>query len=203
LRLGGIVLEGGFDIAGRDNVNPPQVTARILVRDNIIGVTGLDGADGRAFEFLAGGGDYTITHNTIINTALPPAYWVSDVAMVQTPTKINNFVFTNNLSTLTSYGFFGAVVSEGTVALNKYFTNWTFSKNVLVGRAAGNYPAGSFFPANVTAVHFVNFAGGNYTLAAAAPTGMPARTARTAAPMAHREGRNPGSEATGSRRRNA
>jgi hypothetical protein len=159
----------GFDIAGRDNPNPSQVTARILVRDNIIGVTGLDGADGRAFEFLAGGGDYTITHNTIINAALPPAYKVSDVAMVQTPTKINNFVFTNNLSTFTSYGFFGAVVTEGTVALNKYFTNWTFSKNVLVGRAAGNYPAGNFFPANVTAVHFVNFAGGNYDLAANSP----------------------------------
>jgi len=159
----------GFNLMGHDWPNASLMTERILIRDNIVGVTGLDGADGRAFQFINGGSDYTVNHNTIINTALPPAHLVSDVAMAQSAVKINNFVFTNNLSTLTSYGFFGATVAEGTRALNTYFSNWTFSRNVLVGRPAGSYPAGNFFPANVAAVNFVNYAGGNYALAANSP----------------------------------
>ena len=145
------------------------MTQRILVRDNIVGVTALNGADGRAFQFIGGGSDYTITHNTILNTALPPACRISDVALAESTPKISNFVFTNNLATLTSFGFFGSGVAEGTRALNTYFTNWTFSRNVLVGRPGGNYPAGNFFPANMTAVRFVNYAGGDYALAATSP----------------------------------
>jgi hypothetical protein len=159
----------GFQIAGHDNVHTTLTTARILIRDNIAGVTGLNGADGRGFQFSAGGTDYTITHNTLINTALPPAHLVSDVAMVQSTPKVNNFVFVNNLATPTSYGFFGSGVGEGTRALNTYFTNWTFSKNVLVGKGASGYPPGNFFPSNITAVDFVNYSGGNYALAASSP----------------------------------
>jgi hypothetical protein len=162
----------GFNIAGLNDLNypPTLMTERILVRDNVVGVTGLNGADGRAFEFIAGGGNYTITHNTIINTALPPAWPGSTVALADSHRgKVSNFVFTNNLATRTAWGFFGSGVAEGTRALNTYFTNWTFAKNVLVDRPAGDYPAGNFFPANVTAVHFVNYAGGNYALAANSP----------------------------------
>jgi hypothetical protein len=158
----------GFNIMGRDS-RPTLMTQRILIRDNIVGVSGLDGADGRAFQFVAGGSDYTVTHNTIINTALPPACFVSDIVAAGLLPKINNFVFTNNLSTFTSYGFFGSGVSEGTRTLSTYFTNWTFSRNVLIGKAAGNYPAGNFFPANLAGVDFVNYAGGNYALAANSP----------------------------------
>ena len=158
----------GFGILGRDNIHPSQLTERVLIRDNIVGVTGLNGADGRAFEFINGGSDYTVNHNTIINTALPPAFPNSDVSIVQSATKINNFVFTNNLATRTSYGFWGSGL-EGTRALNTSFTNWTFSRNVLVARPAGNYPAGNFFPAVLAAVGFVNYSVGNYALAANSP----------------------------------
>jgi hypothetical protein len=157
----------GFNIMGRDYNYPSQLTARVLIRDNVVGVTGLNGANGRAFQFIDGGSDYTINHNTIINTAPPQG--APDVAMVDTASKISNFVFTNNLSTHTAYGFFGSGVGEGTRALNTYFTSWTFSRNVIVGRPAGYYPAGNFFPANVAAVGFVNYSGGNYTLAASSP----------------------------------
>jgi hypothetical protein len=159
----------GFNVAGHDNSHPTLTTARVLIRDNIVGVTGLNNADGRAFQFIAGGSDYTITHNTIINTALPPAHTISDVAMAQSTPKVTNFVFTNNLATPTSYGFFGSGVGEGTRALNAFFNNWTFTKNVFVGKGAGSYPAGNFFPSTVAAVDFVNYSGGNYALAAGSP----------------------------------
>ena len=154
---------------GRDPYAPSLLTERILVRDNIVGVTGLNGADGRAFQFIGGGGDYTFDHNTIINTASAPGSPYSDVALAESAPKVSNFVFTNNLSTHTAYGFFGSGVGEGTAALNANFSGWTFSRNVLIGRAAGAYPAGNFFPADVTTVRFVNYAGGNYALGANSP----------------------------------
>jgi hypothetical protein len=168
-----INIGSGFNVLGIDN-NYPTASApraeRILLRNNVLGVTGLNGAEGRAFQFLNGGSDYTIDHNTIINTASPPATRSSALAMAQSNTvKTNNFVFTNNLSTGTAYGFFGSGSSEGTRALNDHFTNWTFSKNVLIDRPAGAYPAGNFFPSGVAAVRFANYAGGNYTLAADSP----------------------------------
>src|SRR5215469_4148285 len=140
----------GFNVGGRDPYAPSMMTERILVRDNIVGVTGLNGADGRAFQFTRGGGDYTIDHNTIINTASAPLSPNSDVAMAESAPKVNNFVFTNNLSTHTAWGFFGSGVGEGTRALNANFSGWTFSRNVLVGRTAAAYPAGNFFHADVT-----------------------------------------------------
>ena len=42
----------GINIAGGDNIHPTTRTERILVRNNVIGVTGLNGADGRAFQFM-------------------------------------------------------------------------------------------------------------------------------------------------------
>jgi hypothetical protein len=159
----------GFNIAGLNNIGAPPtlLTERILVRDNIVGVTGLNGADARPFQFIAGGSNYTVDHNTIINSATIPN---TTVALADsTRGKVSYFVFTNNLATRTGYGFFGSGVGEGTRALNTYFTNWTFSRNALVARPAGAYPGGNFFPADVAAVRFVNYAGGNYALAANSP----------------------------------
>jgi hypothetical protein len=157
----------GFNVAGLDNLHPSLMTERILIRDNIVGVTGLNRADGRAFQFIAGGSNYTVDHNTVINTATTSN---STVALAESHLgKISHFVFTNNLSTPTAYGFFGSGIGEGTRALNGYFTDWTFSRNALVDRPAGDYPAGNFFPANVAAVRFVNYLGGNYALAANSP----------------------------------
>ena len=135
----------GINIAGVDSYHPntTQMTARLLFRNNIIGVTALGGANGRAFQVLSGGTDYTFDHNTIINTAAPPVSATSDLMMAESTTsKVSNFTFTNNLSTQTQYGFFGSGVGEGTAALNANFTNWIFAKNVIVNARAAVYPAG-------------------------------------------------------------
>jgi hypothetical protein len=160
----------GFNIAGVDNHYPNiPMTARVLVRNNVIGVTGLGGASGRAFQVLAGGTDYTIDHNTIIDTAAPPVSSTSDLMMAESTPKVSNFTFTNNLATQTAYGFFGSGVGSGTAALNSNFNNWIFAKNVIVNAKAALYPVGNFFPASLTAVGFTNYAGSDYTLAAGSP----------------------------------
>ena len=161
----------GINISGVDSFhpNPSGMTARLLFRNNVIGVTGFGGADGRAFQVLLGGSDYTFDHNTIVNTAAPPGTPSSDLLMVEsTAPKVSNFTFTNNLSTQTKYGFFGSGVGEGTAALNANFTNWIFAKNAIVNATAAAYPAGNFFPTSHTAV-FTNYSGGDYTLAAGSP----------------------------------
>jgi hypothetical protein len=160
----------GFDLLGQDNVHQSQPATRVLINNNVVGITGLNGAAGVAFVFLNGGSNYTIDHNTIINTALPPVFKNSSLATADTAkAKASNFVFTNNLSTPTSYGFFGAGVGTGTPALNSNFTGWTFSGNAIVGGKAGNYPAGNFFPATIAAVEFMNYSAGDYALSAGSP----------------------------------
>jgi hypothetical protein len=160
----------GVNLAGRDDVHPSQKTERILIRDNLLGVTGLHGADGRTFQVTGGGSDYTIDHNTIVNTAVAPVSPASDLMMAASANApVTNFTFTNNLSTHTKYGFFGAAVGDGTPALKASFRNWVFSKNVLVGAAAAIYPPENFFPASVGEVQFVNFAGADFSLASHSP----------------------------------
>jgi hypothetical protein len=160
----------GFNIAGQDNPNPSLMTERILVRNNLIGMTGLNGAAARAFQFIAGGSDYTIDHNTVISTAGPPISETSFLGLADTAyKKVTNLVFTNNLSTHTNYGFFASGASEGTAALNAQFSNWVFSRNALVDAPGRQYPDGNFFPNGVAGVHFVNYAGGNYALDTSSP----------------------------------
>jgi hypothetical protein len=160
----------GINIAGVDSSHPNQtpITARLLLRNNVIGVTGLGGADARALQVLSGGTDYTIDHNTIVNTA-PPGSTNSDLMMAESAPKVSNFTFTNNLATHTAYGFFGSGVGSGTAALNSNFTNWTFLKNVIVDAQAASYPANNLFPASLSAVQFANYLSGDYTLAAGSP----------------------------------
>ena len=110
-----INLGSGFNLMGRDNTPPTALTERVLVRNNLIGVTGLNGASGRAFQFINGGSDYTIDHNTVVNTAAPPVSTTSTLGMADTAgSKISNLVFTNNLSTRTDYGFSGSGAGQGT-----------------------------------------------------------------------------------------
>jgi hypothetical protein len=165
-----INVASGFNISGVDNHYPNiPMTARILVRNNVLGVTGLGGGGARGFQVTAGGSNYTIDHNTIIDSAAPPVSSSSDLMMAESTPKASNFTFTNNLATQTAYGFFGSGVGEGTAALNANFTNWSFAKNVIVNAKAASYPASNFFPTSLSAVQFTNYAGGDYTLAAGSP----------------------------------
>ena len=161
VNIGSRVQYPGSRLASSESAHPAG-----LIRDNIIGISALNRANGRAFQTVGGGSDYNIDNNTIIVTGGD----TSDVMMADTAkTKVNNLTFTNNLATRTHFGFFGASVGQGIPALNSNYTNWVFSKNVLVDAPAASYPAGNFFPNGVAAVRFVSYAGGNYALAADSP----------------------------------
>ncbi len=150
----------GVNLAGRDNNFPAQTTSRILIENNIFQVTRLNDADGRIVQFLSGPIDVTVRHNTGIITVAGGTAGFSE----NNP-KADQFDFRDNIISSGSYGFIGTGTGEGNSTLTAFFTNFIFTKNVII--SGGNtYPAGNFFPVNAAAVGFVNFAGGNYMLTA-------------------------------------
>jgi hypothetical protein len=93
--------------------------------------------------------------------------------------------YTNNISN-TGWGVVGNGSAEGTSTLNAYTGGGLFSGNVLIGGNGNKYPANNYFPSSVDQVGFLNFNGGNFTLAPSSPyAGAGAGTStQTPAPVA-------------------
>ena len=143
----------GLNLLSTDDANPSLPLARTVVRDNLwdLDVAQSSSGDGRAFQFVNGGGgglDIKIDHNTTTankNSALT----VGDTAKYG-----KNFVFTNNLVPHGDYGVFG---SEGAAkaSLDFFLISYVLDHNAIFGGGdAGDYPAGNFFPASTADVGF-------------------------------------------------
>ncbi|HZV71868.1 MAG TPA: T9SS type A sorting domain-containing protein [Saprospiraceae bacterium] len=153
----------GLNMSGYDAPNISQRTSRVLIQNNVWHVTNLGmGGDGRLFQVLNGPTDVIFDHNTGFCTN---AYMVSDGSP-----KTDFFVFQNNIVTHANYGFIGTGTAYANTTLAMYFNpNWVVTKNVDIGGSATNYPAGNFFPPNIVAVGFVDYAGGDYRLSSTSP----------------------------------
>jgi hypothetical protein len=65
------------------------------------------------------------------------------------------------------YGVMGDGAGGGTSALTtRAAPGWRFSGNVISGARASDYPGGNFFPSSLSAIGFVNVAGGDLRLGA-------------------------------------
>src|SRR5437867_84504 len=125
-----------------------SVMQRILVRNNLWLDVSASLNDGIVFMSYSDN-DITIDHNTAFQGGA--AIWTSGGGP---------FAFTNNLQ------YVGGGIQGGS-------SPSTNTHNVEIG-GPGNFPTvGNFFP-SLTAVGFVDFAGGNYALAAASPYRMAA-----------------------------
>ena len=158
-----INLGSGIALAGRDGNYPlvSTVTKRLLVENNVIEVTRLGNADGRIFQITGGPIDVTIRHNT----GFTPSTGNAVLSFTENPIKSDQFDFRDNILSNGVTGFDGTGTGTGINTLNRYFTNYTFTKNAIIG-GSDKYPSGNFFPPNNAAVGFVNFAAGDYKLAA-------------------------------------
>ncbi len=147
----------GINMSGYDAPNISQRTSRILIQDNLLKLVQMPGGDGRLFQVLNGPTDVTFDHNTGF---CPNAYMVSDGSP-----RTDYFSFTNNIVTKANYGFIGSGTGTANTTLAMYFTNnWTITNNAVIGGSANGYPSGSFFPATIGAVGFVDTASGNFRL---------------------------------------
>jgi hypothetical protein len=154
----------GINISGTDDVYPSLRTERLLIRNNFIEITALNGADGRALQLLNSSADITFDHNTIVGAAV--------FMMSESSQPIDRVAITNNifLGRPESYGFIGTGTGEGLSTFNKFFSNLTFSKNLLVGNGtASNYPTNTYFQASISGVGFQSAATGNYLLSSSSP----------------------------------
>lgn len=160
-------VNGAFVVSGDDYLYATFPSQSVHVHDNLFLVqfppTSYSGSERGCAIFPRNTGpiDFVMDHNTIVwpNGPTSTSCMLLDVGVQQGDATI-----TNNLMDGASFGVIGTGQTEGTNSLNHFFGSYSFSKNVVIGRPSGSYPSGNFFPANVAAVGFTNFAGGDYSL---------------------------------------
>ena len=160
---------GGVNILGRDNLQPSQRTNTISIDNNLWeDLTPTWGAGSR-FLIIGDGPDaITVNHNTILTTH-SSIVWLYG-GPVGSPTAITNSRYTNNMSAHRNYGIMGQDYTYGQPTISAYMPNGVVTHNVLAGGPASSYPAGNFFPTTtVWESGFVNYAAGDYRLAASSP----------------------------------
>ncbi|HEX5736714.1 MAG TPA: PKD domain-containing protein [Blastocatellia bacterium] len=152
----------GINFLGRDDLFPSGPTQRVKVRNNLfVDIGGARwGGNGRLFQLLSGTIHVQIDHNTAFQT---------NNIVTADGAPHTGFVYTNNLTPHNDYGVIGGGFGIGNSTLVQCFPSAIFSKNVIVAGPSSVYPAGNFFPAGMSQVQFVDYAGGNYRLAASSP----------------------------------
>ncbi len=159
---------GAFNLSGWDDIQSSQQMRRVQIANNV--VYDIDSSWGGAGIFLQVGnspGDVVVEHNTAINSGtVVNVYGTKNGA----PWIIDGFVYRDNLSRHNTYGVFGDSRGFGQGALNAYFADLIFARNVLAGGDANRYPAGNYFPSVADFdAGFVNVAGEDFTLTAGNP----------------------------------
>jgi uncharacterized protein YjdB len=165
----------GINIAGRA-APAPTVLARISLHDNVLdnidsstyGNGELYGPIGSAFELADCTGcaqlqDVLINHLTLLMRQ--PRLFAIVGAAAGMP--LANITLTNNIvSTVPNLAVTGNVSgnactgSTNSTFLDSCLDPYTFTHNALIS-GSNNWPSGNFFPANASAVGFVNYNGGN------------------------------------------
>ena len=100
---------------------------------------------GIANRFFTCNGFYNVTlnHNT---------HFQSGNVTALTGEPSIGFVYTNNITVRSGYGFFGDSSSEGIPALTAYTPGYVFQKNLIAGATASIYPPNNFYPASISGV---------------------------------------------------
>jgi hypothetical protein len=172
----------GFVIMGEDSPHPSQQSRRFLIRNNLF-----ERIERSAFMVTAGAEDVEIDHNTFVPTNYLAFVMTGlrghDAAGQVIGKPCRGFKLTNNIL---GFGLYGVAVDGGKNSLAEAFPDMTWERNLFVGYGEGRaqwamknnaYPAGSLFEPQQTgtggagdadwpAVGFVDFAQGDYRLAA-------------------------------------
>ena len=107
--------------------------------------------------------DLVVNHNTVIHDG-------STFSGGQGGEGSNTgFQFTDNIVQGGPFGFQGTSTGQGIPTLDRFFPGYVFSRNVIAGAPSASYPPNNFFPAAYANVGFVDFAAGDYRLAASSP----------------------------------
>jgi hypothetical protein len=158
-------------IEGRDPGGAVSFTRRLAVANNLF-----QDIDGKAWkgsgDFLQitdgsrapdgsqdGPGNLTVDHNTVFQTR----------NVISAEGVSRGFVYTNNITPHNRYGVHGSGRATGLDTLIADFPRSVFQRNVLIHAKCTIYPAGNYCPATIDDVGFVDYAGGDFHLAAGSP----------------------------------
>lgn len=100
-----------------------------------------------------------VENNTAIHTG--------DIAVVWG--KVKNFVFRNNIVFRNEYGIKGDATASGKPTLIKFFPNYAFSNNIIIGGSANDYGRDNFYPTSVKQIGFENADKDNFALQSNSP----------------------------------
>ena len=159
----GVNLENGFQLGGPEGV--ALLMNHVLIEHNVLEITRPNNGGGQVFLIVRGPRDMTIRHNTglILSSG-------GTAGLSENSPKSERFDFRDNLLSNGDYGFAGTGAGSGTTVLDRYFREYLFVGNAIIGGGPiDNYPRGNFFPRDPAAVGFVDFARGNYRLAPTSP----------------------------------
>ena len=106
--------------------------------------------------------EMVFNHNTVFSNLAPINAQDSTNQVFESGAN----AFQNNIFQRGSFGIVSGVFGEGTPTLNGRFAAALFTRNLVIGASPLSYPTDNFFPVTVVLVGFVNFAGGDYRLAA-------------------------------------
>ena len=157
---------GGFNFATGAVGQPLQ---RIGVEQNLLIDVGPNalGSYGKIFQVLGNTRGITIRNNTAL-------FFAGDATRNSALTfggTTSGFVAVNNILEGGTYGMIGTGTAPGAPALSTFAPDGVFQGNVLTGPAPSQspFPAGNFYPPDMTSVRFVSLTGGDYTLSSTSP----------------------------------
>jgi hypothetical protein len=107
-----------------------------------------------------GPGNVIVDHDTALQTG-------DVISADEAPSR--GFTYTNNITPHNRYGVKGSDTGTGLSALKAFFPGAVFEADVLIGAPCSLYPTGTFCPATIDEVGFVDYAEENYRLAKSSP----------------------------------
>ena len=151
----------GVNILLADDIQTSQQGRRVLLRNNLFDDLGAPSVGGQGnFILITSGVDVTVDHNTIIHTG---------AAITAYGPTTSGFVYTNNCSAHNDFGVIGDNVGVGRAAIDFYFDSAVFTRNVLAGGVAENYPEDNLFPETLTAAGLTRNSNGKLKLTDVSP----------------------------------
>lgn len=154
-------VSNAINILGRDTQYAALELNNVSFRNNLFyDVSGERYGGAGRFLLINGGTEITFDHNTAITDGETTVYGDGNA--------VSGFVFTSNVMLDRAYAFMGSGTGPGNDTLARYFPGAHVVGNIIAGANAARYPSANYYP-SVADVGFVDYAGGDFRLAATSP----------------------------------
>jgi hypothetical protein len=154
----------GFSILGKDDLNNNNgYSNNVSISNNLVYDINYQKWGGGSSSFVqiqSPPSNMTIQHNTVMDIS-----YIAYLAAVPN----TGFVMTNNIFPQTDYGVISDGMNVATQIFNLFVPGAIFAGNVITAGDSTTFPAGNFYPPDLSAIGFVDATNLNYALTAPSP----------------------------------